>query len=62
MIQSQYQADGFAAIVQNKKAQIIGAVKAGQAYAYAPNVQIIFSPTLAELRTALISLGCTILN
>jgi hypothetical protein len=62
MIKSKYQADGFAAIVIKNKAHIIGAVKAGQDYAYASNVRIIFNLTLPGLTADLEAQGLTILS
>jgi hypothetical protein len=63
MIISKYTEAGFAALVINNKAQIIGAVKAGQPYAFNnASAQVIFNATLDGLTADLIDQGFTILN
>jgi hypothetical protein len=59
---SNYSNAGFAALVRNGKAHIIGAVQAGQQYAVFSPAIVIFNLTLEGLRADLIAKNYIILN
>jgi len=57
-----YSTAGFAALVRNNKAHIIGAVQAGQTYAVFSPAFVVFNLTENGLRADLIASGYSLLN
>jgi hypothetical protein len=62
MALSTYSNAGFAALVRDNKAQIIGAVQSGQTYAVFSPAVVVFNLTENGLRADLIASGYSLLN